>query len=73
MDGWMDKNYRQIRQIVRKKGRQLDGEMEGWMDTDQIDVEVDRPVDREQEVRDFSNGLNPLRPDHIISNLKRKN
>ena len=51
----------------------MDGEMEGWMDTDQIDVEVDRPVDREQEVRDFSNGLNPLRPDHIISNLKRKN
>ncbi len=40
--------------------------------TDQVDVEVDGTVEGEEEVRNFGENFYPLRPDNLLSNLKKK-
>jgi hypothetical protein len=40
--------------------------------TDQVDVEVDWAVQGEEEVRNFRENFDPLRPDNLLSNLKKK-
>jgi hypothetical protein len=40
--------------------------------TDQVDVEVDGAIEGEEEVRNFRENFDPLRPDNLLSNLKIK-
>jgi hypothetical protein len=40
--------------------------------TDQVDVEVDGTVEGEEEVRNFRENFDPMRPDNLLSNLKIK-